>query len=225
LPDILAWQRLPQAVAPGATPPDRVLAPAPFSFGAGRESVHLRFLVGTALAKPGADLLADQRVGKWGIPLTQALGRALGGGGVSVLALPRAPQQLLPAVRQGRSAQRDVAVQLFAANAIRKLRAAVGEPTAVISAHRAPGAPGGGELRLSLSSPFEPRDAEGHRCPLHPLDRVADVVTMLVDLMRDCRVADIRVVGGVHTDRDAGTGLPLLFKPATIPDGGAVICH
>jgi len=63
-----------------------------------------------------------------------------------------------------------VPLLLFAGNAIRRIRAAVGEPTAVISAHRAPDAPGGGELRLSLSSPFDPRDAEGFRCPLHPLD-------------------------------------------------------
>ena len=73
--------------------------------------------------------------------------------------------------------------RLFASNAIRKLRASVGEPSAVISAHRAAGAPGGGELRLSLSSPFEPRDAEGFRCPLYPLDRVADVVAMLRGLL------------------------------------------
>jgi len=117
-----------------------------------------------------------------------------------------------------------VSAQIFAGNALRKFRGAVGEPTAVISAHRAPNAPGGGELRLSLSSPFEPRAAEGFRCPLHPLDRVGDVATMLIDLLRDCRVSDIRVLPGVHADRAAETGLPLLFKPDTIPGstGGAL---
>ena len=126
---------------------------------------------------------------------------------------------------QGRAAQREVSAQIFASNAIRKLRGTVGEPTAVISAHRASGAPGGGELRLSLSSPFEPRAAEGFRCPLYPLDRVGDVVSMLVDLMRDCRVTDIRTLAGVHADRDAGTGLPLLFKPDTIPASIAAVVH
>ena len=218
LPEIRAWQRLPEAAgrfAPDAPLPARMLAPAPIALTPGREGVSLRFLLGTALAKPGVDLLGDAKVGKWGIPFTQALGRELGQGRVPVLALPRAPQRLLPAVAQGRAAQREVSAQLFVSNAARKLRAAVGEPSAVISAHRAPDAPGCGELRLSLSSPFEPRDAEGFRCPLYALDRAPDVVTMLVDLLRDCRITDIRVLAGIHPDRDAGTGLTLLFKSGT----------
>ena len=123
----------------------------------------------------------------------------------------------LPAFHAGRVAKREVGAQLFASNAIRKLRASVGEPTAVISAHRAPDVPGGGESRLSLSSPFAPRDAEGFRCPLHPLDRAGDVASMLAKLMTDCRVTDLRVVSGVHADRDPTTGLTLLFKPDALP--------
>jgi hypothetical protein len=221
LPEIFAWQRLPDSVAPGATLPPRVLAPAPVTIATGSEAVHLRFLVGSALARSGADILGDATVGTWGIPFAQELHRQLGAGNASVLVLPRAPQHLLPAVAQGRTAQRETGAQIFASNAIRKLRAAVGEPSAVISAHRAPDAPGGGEVRLSLSSPFETRAAEGFRCPLHPLDRVGDVVTMLTELLRDCRVTDVRVLAGVHADRHPGTGLPLLFKPETIPDAVA----
>lgn len=225
LPEIHAWRRLPDSLAPGAPLPARVLTPAPLRFAAEREGVHLRYLVGTALAKPGADLLAESGTGTWGAPLTQELGRQLGTAKVSVLVLPRAPQRLLPAVQQGRTAQREVSAQMFASNAIRKLRATVGEPSAVISAHRVPGVPGRGELRLSLSSPFGPRGAEGFRCPLYPLDRVGDVVAMLVDLLRDCRVTDIRTLAGVHADRDAATGLPLLFKPETIPSSAAAVVH
>ena len=217
LPEIFAWCRLPDATPSGALLPARAFVPAPLSYHAGREAVHLRFLVGGAVATPGADLTADTVVGKWGVPLVRELVAQLAAGPAAVLALPRAPQRLLPAVAQGRAAQREVSAQIFASNAIRKLRSTVGEPTAVISAHRAPEAPGGGELRLSLSSPFEPGAAEGFRCPLYPLDRVGDVVSMLVDLMRDCRVTDIRTLAGVHADRAAGTGLPLLFKPDTIP--------
>ncbi len=216
---------LPDAVAPGSTLPHRILAPAPIAFHAAREAVHLRFLVGTAIAKPGIDLLADVRVGTWGAPFTRELARQLGTAEVSVLALPRAPQRPLPAVAQGRVAQREVSAQIFASNAIRRFRSTVGEPAAVISAHRAQDTAGGGELRLSLSSAFEPRAAEGFRCPLYPLDRVGDVAAMLVDLMRDCRVTDIRVLAGVHADRVAGTGMPLLFKPETIPDATAVTVH
>ena len=81
-----------------------------------------------------------------------------------------------------------MAAQLFASHAIRQLRATVGEPTAVLSVHRVEAPRGAGEVRLSLSSPFDPREAQGFRCPLLPLDRVDDVVKMLADLMRDCRV-------------------------------------
>ena len=223
LPEIVAWCRLPDVLDPAAGLPERVLAPAPLAFHAGRESVHLRFLVGTAVAKPGADLLTDSRVGKWGAPFARELSVQLGAGRVPVLALPRAPARLLPAVAHGRSAQREVSAQIFASNAIRKFRGSVGEPTAVISAHWAPDALQGGELRLSLSSPFDPRAAEGFLCPLYPLDRVGDVVSMLIDLLRDCRVTDVRVLPGLHADRVAGTGLPLLFKSDTISGHNSVV--
>jgi hypothetical protein len=212
LPDLLARRALTEVASPA-----HALDPEQIALHGGPETVHLRFLLGTALAASGADLLRDDQVGKWGMPLAQALGRQLAVPGTSVLALPRAPQPLLHALRQGRAAQREVGVQLFAANAIRKLRAAVGEPTAVISAHRSPGADHGGEVRLSLSSPFDPREAEGFRCPLRPEENVADVVAMLAAFLAECRVADVRIVAGVHADRDSGTGLPLLFKGDGVP--------
>jgi hypothetical protein len=182
LPEILAWRQLP-AHADGTLLPPRMLEPSPLALAAGAEAVHLRFVVGTALARPGAELLADTTVGKWALPFTKALSGQIGLAQTPVLALPRAPLHLLPAVQQGRAAQREVSAQLFASNAIRRMRAAVGEPSAVISAHRAADAPGGGELRLSLSSPFEPRDAEGFRCPLYLLDRPGDVAAMLIELL------------------------------------------
>ncbi len=225
LPEILAWRCLSDAPVPDAMLAARALPPAPLECHAGREAVHLRFLVGAAIAKPGTDLTVDKSVGGWRVPLTQELAAQLAAGQASVLALPRAPQHLLPAVAQGYAAQREVAAQVFASNAIRRFRGAVGEPTAVISAHRAEDAPGGGELRLSLCSPFEPAAAEGFRCPLYRLDRVGDVVAMLVGLLRDCRVTDIRTLAGVHADRVASTGLPLLFKPDTIPDSACMGMH
>lgn len=204
LPELLAWRALPAGGEAHALPP------APINVVAGGEAVHLRFLVGTALAGPEADLFRDAGVGRWGMPLAQALSRALAVPGVSVLALPRPAQPLVTAAWQGKLAQREVSAQLFASNAIRKLRAGVGEPSAVISVHRIDG--GDGEVRLSLSSPFDPRQAEGFRAPLLPLDRVEDVVQMLRTLLADCRVEDVRREPGVHPDRDPGTGMTLLFK-------------
>lgn len=224
LKDLQALQVLP---SPGAAvmsgQASSFLAPAPMRVTAGSESAHLRFLVGTALAAPGVDLLADGTVGSWGAPLTRELIRQISARGVSVLPLPRAPARPLPAHYQGLAAQREISAQLFATNAIRKFRASVGEPSAVIAAHRSPSAPGGGELRLSLSSPFEPRDAEGFRCPVYGIERVADVVAMIKDLLRDCRVTDVRLLAGVHPDRAPGSSMPLLFKPETIPGFDAAL--
>jgi hypothetical protein len=208
LPDLLASQRL----ASDAGRIERDLPPTPFALQSGQQSVHLRFLIGTALAAPGVDLLSGSDTSGWAMPLARELARQLALPHVSVLALPRAPQRPPAALQQGRSAQREVGAQLFASNAIRKLRGAVGEPSAVISAHRCAAAPGGGELRLSLSSPFDPRQAEGFRCPLFATDRAGDVAAMLLDLLRDCRVTDVRVLAGVHPDRDSQTGMMLLFK-------------
>ena len=206
--ELLAWQRS----AGKSESTERDLPPTPIEVQPRQQSVHLRFMIGTTLAAPEVDVLASANAVAWAMPLARELARQLAVPGVSVLALPRVPQSPPAALQQGRVAQREIGVQLFASNAIRKLRSAAGEPTAVISAHRSVAAPGGGELRLSLSSPFDPRQAEGFRCPLFPTDRVADVVTMLVDLLRDCRIADVRILPDVHPDRDPQTGMTLLFK-------------
>ena len=216
LPEMLHWRTL------ADEPRERAVVPAPMTVTGGTENVFLRFLVGTVLAAPGADPWRDAEVGAWGMPFARALGQALAVPGVSLLALPRAPQPLTAALWQGRLAQREVGAQLFASNAIRKLRAATGEPSAVISVHRVDAPAGGGEVRLSLSSPFDPREAEGFRYPLLPLDRVEDVVQTLTTLLADCRIADVRVLPGVHADRDPSTGLTLLFKAAGLPPATAV---
>ncbi len=221
LPALLRWQR--DALA--GSDAERDLVPAPIAVQAGYETAHLRFIIGTALASPDIDLLAAVETKGWPLPLAQELGRQLAVPGVSVLALPRAPGSPPAALQQGRSAQRSVSVELFASNAIRRLRASVGEPCAVISAHRCSSAPGGGELRLSLSSAFDPRQAEGFRCPLFPTDTAGDVATMLIELLHDCRITDVRVLAGIHADRDPSTGLTLLFKSDTLPANEAASLH
>lgn len=216
VPDLLAWRALSDLA------PERALPPAPIRVTPGAEGAHLRFFAGTVLAAAGADPFRDVAVGRWGIPFARALTDSLRVPGASVLALPRAPQPLTTALWQGRVAQRELGAQLFASNAIRKLRAATGEPSAVISVHRVEAARGDAEVRLSLSSPLDPRAAEGFRCPLYPLDRLDDVVQMLATLLADCRVADVRVQPGIHADRDPATGLTLLFKAGDAPPATAV---
>ena len=212
LPELLRWMSLSD---PRAT---RALEPAPIQIATAEQNVHLRFLVGTALSAPGTDLLAATTLGAWGLPLAQELARQLATPGASVLALPRAPRSPPAALQEGRAAQREVGAQLFASNAIRRLRASVGEPSAVVSAHRCATAPGGGELRLSVSSPFDPAQAEGFRCPLFPAERAGDVAAMLIELLHDCRVADVHLLAGLYPDRDPATGLVLLFKAESLTE-------
>jgi hypothetical protein len=225
----LGWQALPGLLARGRLgegddasehPPLALeLAPAPIRVDVRDERVHVRFIVGAILAPPRADPLAGATLGREGVRLARAIGDALKAPGVSLLALPRPPQPLSLAVVTGRTAQRDVAAQLFVSNAIRTLRRAYGEPTAIISAHRATDAPSGGELRLSLSSPFAPKAAEGFRCPIEPGERVQDAAAMLEALLSDCQVTDVRVRPGIHDDVDPITGQPLFFKD---PGAGAL---
>jgi hypothetical protein len=185
------------------------------------ERVFLRFVVGAVLTPPGVDPFADTRIGQWGIDLSRALAEAWRVPGVSLLALPRPPQRLVQAVQTGRAAQREVSAQIFASNAIRTLRASYGEPAAIVSAHRCVEAEGGGELRVSLSSPFAPRTAEGFRCPVYAYESVQEVGTMLETLLVDCRVTNVRFVPGVQADVDPVTGGPLFFKEAgaSLPSG------
>lgn len=210
LPALLNAHALGEVSVPLALPPAPIVTTQ-------SERAHLRFIVGSALAAPGVDLLADTSSRRWAMPLARALIAQLSAPGRSVVALPRPAASVTAALVVGHAAQRDVSAQLFASHALRELRATAGEPVAVISAHEAPDAPGGGELRVSLSCVLSPRDAYGFRCPIYPVEAVADVAASLVDLLVDCRVADIRLLSGVHADLDPLTGGPLLFKPDALP--------
>ena len=90
-----------------------------------------------------------------------------------------------------------------------------------MSAHRCAEAEGGGELRVSLSSPFAPKAAEGFRCPVYAYESVQEVGTMLETLLLDCRVTNVRFVPGVQADVDPVTDGPLFFKEAgaSVPSG------
>lgn len=195
---------------------------APLHVEGGQEGAHLRFVVGSALAAPGARVVAGDRRFRWGRLLARQLSEELAAPGLQILALPRPPAAPAAALRAGQQAQREIALSLFASNAIRTLRANFGEPSAVISAHL--GADGG-ELRLSLSSVFGERDAEGFRCPLFPYDRIDDVLAAIVELLRSCRISDIRVLDGVQPDHDPVTRGPLFFRSDAIGTGNSTPFH
>jgi hypothetical protein len=211
----LVWRRSPAL-------PERDIAPSPIRIGAGQQGAHLRFLVGSALAAPGAELFDDDSIARWGMPFARELSRQLARPRVQLLALPRALTDPIGAWQAGLQAHREIALQLFTSQAIRSLRAAYGEPTAGVSAHRIDR---NGELRLSLSSVFGENDAEGFRFPLFAFDRIDDALSIIVGLLRECRVDDIRIVAGVHEDYDAATGLPLFFRADALARSESVPFH
>ena len=209
-----ALEKLPASLDWWAPLPKRADSPvrverAAMAVPENQERVFLRYLIGTALAGPGVDLMTENDTGKWGMPFTQTFAKQLGGGGLSLLALPRPPRAPLSALFQGRAAQCEVSMQLFATNAIRKFRASVGEPEAVISAHRTAN---GGEVRLSLSNPFDEKGAEGFRAELHATDRAQEVAVAMQDLLRECNVASVTLLADVFPDMDSETKLPMLFR-------------
>lgn len=177
-----------------------VLPPAPMMVDPGREQVHLRFLIGAGVTPAHLPPLAETaaNISTWGMLLTRELARQLAQPGLEILPIPRPPQSLIKAAYVGRCAQLETALSLFLGNTLRRLRAAAGDPQAVLSAHRMDG--GSGELRLSLSSPFDESLLEGFSWPLHPLDVVSEVGQLFTQMLTECRVADVTCIGEVLPD-------------------------
>jgi len=174
-----------------------VLPPEPVVVAPGREQVHLRFLVGAGITPPHLPSFLESaaNIATWGMPLTRELARQLAQPGVEVLPMPRPPQPLAKAAYVGRCAQLEAALSLFLGNNVRHFRMSVGDPQAVLSAHQLDG--GVGELRLSLSSPFDDTLLEGFCWPLHPLDEVDEVVQLFRRELADCQINNISVVEAV----------------------------
>jgi len=184
--EIYAW-----ASAAGGAP--RELAPSEIVHEEPGEKVHLRFLVGAGIT-PAAEpsfVETSSNIGAWGMPLTRMLAAQLGQSGIEVLPLARPPLDLLRAAHAGRVAQLEAAFNLFASNAVRRFRAGTGDPVAVIGAHD------DGELRVSLSSPFDDTMVEGFRWPLHPLDDIERIAVSVTELLGECRVSDVQCVGRI----------------------------
>jgi len=184
--EIYAWT----TAAQGA---QRELAPAAIELTEPGESVHLRFLVGAAIAPASEPSFVEtaSNIGAWGMALTRALAAQLSQPGIEVLPLPRPPLDLLRSAHAGRVAQLEAAFSLFVSNAVRRFRGATGDPATVISAHD------DSEIRVSFSSMFDDTMVEGFRWPLHPLDAIDSIVGSIASLLAECRVTDVRCASAV----------------------------
>ena len=181
------------------------------------EQAHLRFLVGAGVAPAqGLSFIESaSRIGAWGMPVTRALAAQLGQDGLSLLPLPRPPKSLVVAAATGRFALEETRLHLFMSGVLRKLRASVGEPVAVLSVHA------DGEVRIGLSSPFDAQVLHGFRWRLGVFDDLGEVAHSILSLLRDCRILDVRVVPGLQPERDAA-GAPRFLSIHDLGPSGEV---
>jgi hypothetical protein len=180
------------------------LQPEPISVAGSREQVHLRFITGAGITPEHLPsfLESASNIGTWGMAMTKELARQLAQSGLEILPMPRPPQPLLTAAHAGRRAQLEAALSLFLGNTLRKFRMAVGDPEAVLSAHTLDS--GAGELRLSLSTPFDDSLFEGFAWPLQPQDDAAEVSQLFQTVLAECRVPSVTVLQQVLPERLPG---------------------
>jgi hypothetical protein len=171
----------------GFRPPE--LAPQDIKVDSGEERVHLRFLVGAAVAPANAPAFAETagNIGAWGLPFTQALAAQLGQQGLSLLPIPRLPMNMRGALETGRFALREMEFQLFLGNALRRFRARVGDPDATVASYS------DASVRINLGSPFDASLDCEYRWPLFPEDDIGAVGTSIFGLLADCRVETVQV--------------------------------
>jgi hypothetical protein len=164
-----------------------LLEPAPIGVTEADERAHLRFLAGASLTAPDAPTFLETAgtVGRWGIAVSGAIHDQLAVEGLSLLALPRAPMPWYRALSEGAFAREEVAFNLFATAAVRRIRAETGEPDVVVSARD------DGTVRVDITSPFDAQLHHAHRWPLQAADDLARVESSILDLLRDCRVERI----------------------------------
>ncbi|MGH8665348.1 MAG: hypothetical protein ACREUX_13890 [Burkholderiales bacterium] len=182
----------------------RLLPPAPITVPPGDEQTHLRFVVGAGLTAPESPGFTEiaAHIGPWGVECARLIEQQLAMPGLQLAALPRPPLDLVGAPHAGRSAQLEIALNLFASNAVRRFRQAVGDPVAIVSAHE------DAQIRVTLSSPFAEDLVDGFCWPLHPADDLAAVQMLILDLFADMRVPDVRVCARVLASR-RDNGAPL----------------
>lgn len=197
--DVLQWSQ---------TPGTRDVAPHPIHVARGLEEVHVRFLLGAAIAPAHLPDIVETgaNIGQWGTAALRVMTTQLATANVQVLPLPRPPAGLYTAAYAGRTAGVEAAFNLFMSNGVRRFRMAVGDPSVTVSSHA------GGELRVTLWTPFDDGLVEGFRWPLHPVDDLDALAHTITSMIAECRLPDPAILEGIRPDHST-TGA-LLFPTA-----------
>jgi hypothetical protein len=188
--EVLKWSQ---------TPGTRDVAPDPIHVARGVEEVHVRFLLGAAIAPAHLPDIVETgaNIGQWGTAALRAMTAQLATPGVQVLPLPRPPAGLHTAAYAGRSAGIEAAFNLFMSNAVRRFRLAIGDPSVTVSSHA------GGELRVTLWTPFDDSLVEGFRWPLHPADDLDRLEHTITSMVAECRLPEPTLVDDLRPDHSS----------------------
>lgn len=165
------------------------LPPEDLDVAGGEERVHLRFLMGAAVAPADAPTFLEtaSAIATWGLPFTRELSAQLQSDGASVAAIPRPPASLLAAQAAGCVAAEELGMQAFVSRELRRFRSEIGEPEVGIAALTE------GSLALRFASPFIENRVCVHVRRLHPSEEWHDVLREVLQLLEECRIHDLRV--------------------------------
>ncbi|MES2564296.1 MAG: hypothetical protein V4637_16455 [Pseudomonadota bacterium] len=186
----------------------RDMAPAPIAVLRGVEDVHVRFLLGAAIAPAHAPSINEtgSNIGAWGTAALKAMAAQLATPNVQLLPMPRPPAGLYSAAYSGRRAGIEAAFNLFMSNSVRRFRASTGDPSVTLSSHT------GGVVRIVLWTPFDDAMVEGFSWPLHPADDLDEIERTILSLIAECNLREPTLYPTLLPDRTS-TGA-LLFRTA-----------
>jgi hypothetical protein len=181
----------------------RDVPPAPINVLPGAEEVHVRLLLGAAIAPANAPDVVEtgSNIAAWGTPALRAMSAQLATSGVQILPMPRPPSGLYSAAYAGRRAGIEAAFNLFMSNGVRRFRSAVGDPDITLSSHA------GAEIRVTLSTPLDDTLIEGFRWPLHPADDLPEIEHALTCMISECRLPDPQIAESVLPDYSSNGAL------------------
>ena len=174
----------------------RGVQPAPIHVVRGVEEVHLRFLIGAAVAPAHTPDIVETgaNIGAWGTPALRAMGAQIATPNVQILPMPRPPAGLYTAAYIGRRAGLETAFNLYTSNTVRRFRRAVGDPAVTLSSHAT------GEVRVTLWTPLDDAMVDGFRWPLHPADNLEEIERSITSMLRACRLPEPHVRDSVLPD-------------------------
>ncbi len=173
----------------GATRHTVELPASPLLLAQAGQSVHLRFLLGSALVARGAPSFRETagEVGRWGAAMTREVASQLARSGVTILPLGRAPQGIYVALSRGRFCREEMAFQLAVGDYLRAVRAREGDPRAqAFASHE-------GHLVVEFESPWE-KQIVSHHWRLNAEDDFAEVVQSLFGFLRACRIEEVQIL-------------------------------